>query len=154
VTDRHDYLCPICEGEGHGSGECVCHGLGVVTRELASAFLLPGEPAPAPLPPPPATMEAPCVDCAFRGDSPEHDSGAIDGVLERVAAGRPFYCHQGMHLTARGQYVPREQRADGTPVGHPVCAGWARARLRWERLHPPLPGDRSQSTTERTLGHE
>ncbi len=138
----YDHVCPVCGGRADGGrGECPCDNRGLVTAAFAAEWsdVAP----PVQLPPPPAEVNEPCVDCAFRGDSPEHqESSAREMLLRKVAAGRPFYCHQGMHQTARGAYVPFATDAAGEPVGHPVCAGWRRARERVLRLErkAPAPG--------------
>ena len=131
--DVLDHLCPICDGEGGRSYECPCNGLGVVTAGLAAALVIPGE-SPTRLPAPPAEMPRRCHDCAFRPDSPEHDNfAAMVGILEMVVEDQPFFCHQGMHVTADGRYIPQRTDARGVPVGHPICAGWAAARAKLER---------------------
>ena len=120
-----EYICPICDGAG--DGPCVCDRQGVIDGVEARGFKDLGETVTRL---PPAKLDEPCHDCAFRRDSPECDSGALYQIADSE---HPFYCHQGMHSTADGRYVPREQTHDGRPVGHPVCVGWLRAR----RLETP-----------------
>jgi hypothetical protein len=124
------HICPICHGEAPDS-LCPCEGRGIVAAAVAQSYAAHGLPI-VPLPPLPTTapaMPSPCDDCAFRAGSPERDDPAVWAALQQhVTAGEPFFCHQGMHLTARGRYVPRDETAQGVPVGHPRCAGWDRAR--------------------------
>lgn len=69
--------------------------------------------------------------CAFRAGSPERDDQrAWSRLMGTVAQGEPFYCHQGMHVSGDGTYVPVETDGSGRPVGYPVCAGWRAARTR------------------------
>lgn len=124
-----DRLCPVCEGTG--DRPCLCDGRGLVSAEEAARWLEMGDVLVV-VPPPPAEMRRPCGDCAFRADSPEHESGLIYQITESVEAGQPFHCHVGMHMTVDGRYQPREVDAAGAPVGHPICAGWQMARLRAE----------------------
>lgn len=134
AAERRDYRCNVCDARG--DKHCICDGWGTLTRSMAERFLAPGE-ALIELPPVPETMPSPCHDCAFRGDSPEHENADLRASLrESVRKGRPFYCHQGMHTTEGGRYVPRATGPDGAPVGHPVCAGWAAARLRLDLKRP------------------
>lgn len=101
----------------------------------------------------PATRGKMCEDCACRSDSPEsreergEDMGmrsSVAGLLQLVAEGRPFYCHQGMRRAVAdqhpnglkrsrlaGDYAPGEHagiplKADGSPAD--ICAGWAAMR--------------------------
>jgi hypothetical protein len=130
VTGPRAFVCPYCEGDGDWG--CLCDGLGVVDAAEA-ALARPHGLEARPLPPVPAPTGERCHDCAFRPQSPERDTADGSAALRRrVREGQPFYCHQGMHL-ARGRYVPRETDAQGEPVGHPLCAGWARQRERHER---------------------
>jgi hypothetical protein len=127
---------------------------------MGSAALGPGhctcwEPVVSRAEPLPATdlvtRKERCVDCAFRPDSPERKSGALDDVIEAIArgSGHPFFCHQGLTPvteyrhpsgavfrppTAKEGGVPmdyqpkfnagfRPCKDDGTQQD--VCAGWA-----------------------------
>lgn len=126
-----DHVCPVCNGEGGASYECICDGLGVIDEATAVRL---GEPI-VKLAPPPTEMKARCVDCAFRPDSPEHENfRTMEGIMLSVVDDVPFYCHQGMHVTADGRYIPHNRDAKGAPVGHPVCAGWRAARAKVERV--------------------
>lgn len=107
---------------------------------------------------PDVTRERMCGDCAFRADSPERSGegryeNSGDGELERVAEGNtPFRCHDGarrlvaivhaptghrIDLTSGDHYDPpqrdgRHYQVDGQPLL--VCAGWAAAHARHERV--------------------
>jgi hypothetical protein len=127
------YLCPICDGDG--PAHCYCDRRGLVSQADIDGFLAAWPECPVrPLPPPPAAMDKPCHDCAFRGDSPEREDpwGTWLKILEGVAEGAKFFCHQGMHCTPDGRYVPNATDAKGQPAGHPVCAGWLAMRRRVE----------------------
>lgn len=129
-----NYLCPICDGAGGPSYECLCEGLGVVDEMTALMLCEDGWKEPVKLAPPPSEMPKRCVDCAFHRNSPEHeDFRAMEGILLSVADGQQFYCHQGMHVTEDGRYIPQQTSPKGEPVGHPVCAGWLAARAKLER---------------------
>jgi hypothetical protein len=126
-----DHVCPICDGEGGCTVECICNGLGVITAAVA-ADIAKDDPdprwAPRPLPVVPAYTGRRCHDCAFKVDSPEREGGTATDVynaLELGNQGGPFYCHQGMHHGAQG-YVPRQRDKQGVPIGNPICAGWVR----------------------------
>jgi hypothetical protein len=97
-----------------------------------------------------------CGDCAYRPGSPERSGDPQAGATQEdldtlVAAGDPFWCHDGMRLPVlwrhpSGATVPgspldyrppivdgRPYKADGTPGD--LCAGWlarslSRARRR------------------------
>lgn len=135
MTALCTHLCLVCEGEAFDT-LCVCDGRGIVPEALAREMAEQGctlRPLP-PLPVTAAVMPAPCEDCAFRRGSPEREDPSAWAALQRsVADGKTFYCHQGMHLTARGRYVPRAEDAEGVPVGHPLCAGYVRARAQIQR---------------------
>lgn len=86
--------------------------------------------------------EEPCHDCAFRPDSPERDDPEEWARILRQtdpAIGVPFYCHFAhdgteMPTNAKGEYTPR-RRADGRPIGYPICAGWTKTfDVKLERL--------------------
>jgi hypothetical protein len=126
---RKQWICPICGGAGD-STHCPCHGEGIITREEAVDWTRHGT-VVVRLPDPPADMPSMCHDCAFRKDSPERESfGAWPAIESAVREGTPFICHQGMHETDDGRYIPFERDAKGIPVWHPVCAGWAAARAK------------------------
>lgn len=126
-----DHVCPICDGEGGSSVECYCDGRGVITaRQAAEIAADDPDPrwAPRPLPTVPAYTGRRCSDCAFKSGSLERDAGTAADLYEHLELGNrggPFYCHAGMHHGAQG-YVPRQRDAKGTPIGHPICAGWVR----------------------------
>jgi hypothetical protein len=131
VVER-THVCPMCEGDGTDP-HCVCDRTGLVDAATAARWAADVGTPVVPVPPPPAALAGPCHDCAFRAGSPEQGSPAIWRRLRAsVEDGAPFHCHQGMHCTADGRYIPRRTDAAGAPVGHPVCAGWAAARARWE----------------------
>ncbi len=134
ATIVRDCVCPICDGDPVDRF-CVCDGRGLVDRATADecAAMLGGGYEVRQLPPPPERMDAPCADCAYRGDSPEQERPEVMAVLRLAKPEQPFHCHQGMHLTASGRYVPLAEDAAGVPVGHPLCAGWKRALLHNER---------------------
>jgi hypothetical protein len=78
-----------------------------------------------------------CADCAWRPGSPEQqDPEEWKRLMEKAdPAGpfyqAPFYCHERedgtiMPVGPDGQYAPK-LRPDGTPVGWPMCRGWADA---------------------------
>ncbi len=98
-----------------------------------------------------------CSGCAYRRDSPErtgnpHAAAEAELLEGLAAAGRPFWCHEGLPLAvaythpsgariegAGLDYQPvivagRPYRADGSPAV--VCAGWAAAARR--HGHDPL----------------
>ena len=77
-----------------------------------------------------------CKDCAFRADSPETESGALERVKQ---TGGPFFCHSGMPLDCRDLESIKdaaarasemflgyagERRATGIPNGYAPCMGW------------------------------
>jgi hypothetical protein len=125
------YVCPVCELDGE-SQHCLCGGVGHIDRKQALAFLadFPELPAPRRLELPPTSVDEPCDDCAFRADSPERESGALDGLKK---AG-PFYCHQGMPMDGAGRYRPLCQTPRGEPIGHPLCAAWL-GQIKCLRIH-------------------
>lgn len=126
---RRQWLCPICEGAGD-SCHCPCDGLGVITRDEAISWERHGSVVER-LPDPPPDMPSMCHDCAFRRDSQERErTSAWSAIDKSLRDGAPFFCHQGMHVTADGRYIPLERDRQGQPVGHPVCAGWASARAK------------------------
>jgi hypothetical protein len=116
------YRCPYCVGGYTGPGEKCLHCAGTSLTDDPSGG---AERAPRP----PAVMRAACADCAFRPGSPElEESGA------RLPDDEPFFCHQGLPVTANGRYMPVAMFR-GLPLGAMVCAGW------WAmRTGEPLPG--------------
>lgn len=99
---------------------------------------------------PPSVRTEMCADCAYRPGSPERQGdpdyrGDRQNLDELVAAGRPFWCHQGMRKPVRyrhpcgmeieghpAEYDPPQQgavpfKADGTPGD--LCNGWASRRI-------------------------
>lgn len=68
-----------------------------------------------------------CHDCAFRKGSPESEQ-----LYDIAISEKPFRCHQGAPVNARGgvpvqdAYVPR--MTDGEALDYPICAGWLKAR--------------------------
>ena len=90
----------------------------------------------------------PCHDCAFRPGSPERENPKVWARLVALTDPskgiRPFHCHYAhdgteMPTDEHGNYDP-PLRDDGSPLGFPICAGWARtfdvklSRLRGERV--------------------
>jgi hypothetical protein len=124
---RKIFICPICGGDG--DGPCLCGGDGLIGEADAIAFQQQGLVVER-LPDPPIDQPFMCHDCAFRGGSPEREMGHMEHLMKLVADGKPFICHQGMHETKDGRYIPLERDHQGAPVGHPICAGWAAARAK------------------------
>jgi hypothetical protein len=119
MTDLHitPYVCPMpaCVGglisDGHGATDrCLhCAGSGLTDDPMGGADRAPR---------PPAVMRTPCADCAFRPGSPElEEAGA------RLPEDEPFFCHQGLPISADGRYQP-VATFRGLPLGAMVCAGW------------------------------
>ena len=136
------HACPMCDGDPATTADprfCVCHGVGAVTATEAASWAAEGVAVRA-LPPVPKRLARPCVGCAFRRGSPEREDmhGTWTSIAEGLAEARPFRCHVGMPVDARGRYVPRAGIVDGQPVGAPICAGWATARRRLARGLPLL----------------
>ncbi|WP_433893053.1 hypothetical protein [Streptomyces sp. CA-111067] len=111
------YLCPvpgcvgglISDGDG-GTERCLhCSGTGLTDNPLGGAELAPR---------PPAVMRAACADCAFRAGSPE-----LEDYASRLPEEEPFFCHQGLPVSADGSYRP-VATFGGLPLGAMVCAGW------------------------------
>jgi hypothetical protein len=98
----------------------------------------------------PRVRSTPCLDCAYRGNSPERRgdpayAGDADELERLVQAGEPFYCHQGIRRPVRYRHPSGAEvaghaasydppivngvpyRADGTPAD--LCAGWSARRL-------------------------
>jgi hypothetical protein len=119
------YKCPFCTGglvldAKDTVDRCHhCAGTGLTDDPCGDA-----ERAPRP----PGVMRTPCGDCAYRPGSPElEENGA------RLPEDEPFYCHQGLPVSASGAYVPVAMFR-GLPLGAMVCAGW------WaHRTGEPLP---------------
>lgn len=74
----------------------------------------------------------PCDDCAFRKGSPESDD------LDRIAAQeKPFYCHKGAPVDARGGFPAKDAYVPGRRfTEYPVCPGWQRAHAALARRAP------------------
>lgn len=119
MTDLHitPYKCPQpgCVGGltptiNGAVDRCLhCAGSGLTDDPMGGA-----ERAPRP----PAVMRTPCADCAFRPGSPElEEAGA------RLPEDEPFFCHQGLPVSADGRYQPVAMFR-GLPLGAMVCAGW------------------------------
>lgn len=119
ATELHitPWRCPMCVGgltageDGQGIDRCQhCHGSGLTDDTIG----LPAERAPRP----PAVMRTPCADCAFRRDSPE-----LEACGAQLPYEEPFFCHQGLYVSATGRYEPTAIFR-GLPLGAMVCAGW------------------------------
>lgn len=106
------WKCPICVSGliGTNGERCLhCHGSGLTDDPLGDA-----ERAPRP----PGVMRSACGDCAVRRGSPE-----LENVGAQLPDAEPFYCHQGLPVSATGAYVP-VATFRGLPLGAMVCAGW------------------------------
>lgn len=111
------YICPMpgCVGgrisDDHGGTDrCLhCAGSGLTDDPVGGA-----ERAPRP----PGVMKAACGDCAYRLGSPEREALGMNLPEEE-----PFYCHQGLPVSAAGRYEPIATFR-GLPLGAMVCAGW------------------------------
>lgn len=112
----HPYVCPLCVGglttswDGRETIACLhCSGTGLTDDPCGEARRAPR---------PPGVMRTACADCALRRGSPElEDSGA------RLPEDGPFWCHQGLPVSATGRYEPVAM-CKGQPLGAMVCAGW------------------------------
>jgi len=109
------WKCPFCVGglgpslDG-GAERCMhCAGVGLTDDPCGEA-----ERAPRP----PGVMRAPCADCAFRRGSPELENAGV-----QLPDDEPFFCHQGLPVSALGRYTPVAMFR-GLPLGAMVCAGW------------------------------
>lgn len=110
------YVCPLCVGgltkswDGRETIECLhCDGTGLTDDPCGEARRAPR---------PPGVMRTACADCALRRGSPElEESGA------RLPEDGPFWCHQGLPVSATGRYEPVAMYK-GQPLGAMVCAGW------------------------------
>ena len=110
------FKCPFCVGGiepsegGESRARCIhCSGVGLTDDPCGDA-----ERAPRP----PGVMRAPCADCAFRQGSPE-----LENAGAQLPDDEPFYCHQGMPISAYGTYTPVATFRN-LPLGAMVCAGW------------------------------
>ncbi|MDT0435661.1 MULTISPECIES: hypothetical protein [Streptomyces] len=74
-------------------------------------------------------MRTPCADCAYRPGSPEREA-----LGAQLPENEPFFCHQGLPISATGAYTP-VATFRGLPLGAMVCAGWWAAQT-----GEPLPG--------------
>jgi hypothetical protein len=111
----HPYLCPMCVGGitpslNSGAERCMhCSGTGLTDDPCG-----PAERAPRP----PGVMRAACADCALRPGSPELEANGAT-----LPDDEPFFCHQGLPVSALGRYTPVAMFR-GLPLGAMVCAGW------------------------------
>jgi hypothetical protein len=119
------WKCPFCIGgigpnlDGDAERCMHCSGIGLTDDPCG-----PAERAPRP----PGVMRAPCGDCAFRRGSPELENQGV-----QLPDDEPFFCHQGLPISALGRYTP-VATFRGLPLGAMVCAGW------WAlRTGEPLP---------------
>ncbi|SHI67280.1 hypothetical protein [Streptomyces sp. 3214.6] len=110
------WKCPFCVGgiepseDGQGRERCIhCSGTGLTDQPCG-----PAERAPRP----PGVMRTPCADCAFRKGSPELEANGV-----QLPDDEPFFCHQGLPISAFGAYTPTAMFR-GLPLGAMVCAGW------------------------------
>lgn len=119
MSDLHitPYVCPnpgcvggLMAGGTGGVDRCPhCSGSGLTGDPMGGADRAPR---------PPGVMRAPCADCALRPGSPElEENGA------RLPESEPFFCHQGLPVSAAGRYEP-VATFRGLPLGAMVCAGW------------------------------
>lgn len=117
----YPYRCPYCVGGYTGPGERCMHCAGTSLTDDPSGG---AERAPRP----PGVMRTACADCAFRAGSPELEANGV-----QLPEDEPFFCHQGLPVTATGAYMPVAM-FNGLPLGAMVCAGW------WAmRTGEPLP---------------
>jgi hypothetical protein len=106
------WKCPFCVAGLTGPDGERCHhcsGTGLTDDPCGGA-----ERAPRP----PGVMRTACADCAFRPGSPE-----LEGNGAQLPDEEPFYCHQGLPISATGSYTPTAMFR-GLPLGAMVCAGW------------------------------
>jgi len=73
------------------------------------------------LPRPPAVMKSPCIDCAYRVGSPEHE--VVTAPPPEGTVHEPFYCHHGALLDGDGVYRYTAHHGN-EPLGYMLCAGW------------------------------
>lgn len=112
----HPWVCPQCVGglilddAGQGIEHCLhCSGTGLTNDPMGKAKRAPR---------PPGVMRAACADCALRQGSPE-----LDGAGATLPYEEPFFCHQGLPISADGRYRT-VATFRGLPLGAMVCAGW------------------------------
>lgn len=112
----HPWLCPLCVGglildeAGQAVERCLhCSGTSLTDDPLSKADRAPR---------PPGVMRAACADCALRRGSPELENCGVALPEEE-----PFFCHQGLPVSADGRYRP-VATFRGLPLGAMVCAGW------------------------------
>lgn len=112
----HPWICPMCTGgltttwDGTTVTTCLhCSGSGLTDDPCGPAELAPR---------PPAVMRTACADCALRRGSPELENAGVGLPYEE-----PFYCHQGLPVSATGRYQS-VATFRGMPLGAMVCAGW------------------------------
>lgn len=105
------WKCPFCVAGLIGTDErCIhCAGTGLTDDPCGDA-----ERAPRP----PGVMRTACADCAYRQGSPE-----LENAAAQLPDAEPFYCHQGLPVSATGAYTPTAMFR-GLPLGAMVCAGW------------------------------
>lgn len=118
-TDLHitPYVCPLpgCVGGliktiNGDTDRCLhCAGSGLTDDPMGGADRAPR---------PPGVMRTPCADCALRTGSPELEQNGAT-----LPDNEPFYCHQGLPISADGRYQPVAMFR-GLPLGAMVCAGW------------------------------
>lgn len=114
----YPYYCPVCGDDEYPARPCLCDGEGVITAEQASGW---AEHELVPVPRPAAVRKGPCLDCAVRRGSPEHEQ---DPDLRHVLRpDGPFWCHQGT-ADVRGEHVYTLRMNNGAPIGAELCAGW------------------------------
>lgn len=124
MTDLHitPYVCPHpgCVGGliktiNGDTDHCLhCSGSGLTDDPMGGADRAPR---------PPGVMRAPCADCALRPGSPELEENGV-----RLPNDEPFFCHQGLPISADGRYQPVAMFR-GLPLGAMVCAGWWAMRI-------------------------
>lgn len=106
------WKCPFCVGglvTTDGDRCLRCAGTGLTDKPLGDADVAPR---------PPAVMRSACADCAFRRGSPE-----LENAGTQLPDQEPFFCHQGVPVSASGAYQPTAMFR-GLPLGLMVCAGW------------------------------
>jgi hypothetical protein len=110
------WVCPLCVGgliltavDGDLERCLHCAGSSLTDDPCGGA-----ERAPRP----PGVMRTPCADCAYRPESPEREA-----LGQQLPDDEPFFCHQGLPISAAGRYEP-VATFRGLPLGAMVCAGW------------------------------
>ncbi|MGI8333449.1 hypothetical protein ACRYCC_26150 [Actinomadura scrupuli] len=123
------WRCPMCVGglvlgpDGEAVERCLhCAGSGLTNDPCGPAELAPR---------PPGVMRTACADCALRPGSPELENAGVVLPYEE-----PFFCHQGVYVSASGRYEP-VATFRGLPLGLMVCAGWW--AMRTEQAMPTKP---------------